>query len=113
MLSAVTSTFARRQLVGYRAMVYPLAGIAGVGFIVCGHHMFQSGVDPRLGTGFMIATIMSALPSAVNVFHWIGSVWGSNMRLTTPVLKALGFVAMLVIGVFRGLLMAGKPADGG
>src|SRR5262245_44124874 len=75
MVSDIVSTFARKPLFGYRPMVYSLAGIAGLGFIVWGHHMFQSGMDPRLGTGFMIATIMIALPSAVKVFRWMGTVW--------------------------------------
>src|SRR5205807_1472607 len=75
MVSDIISTFARRPLFGYRAMIYSIAGIAGLGFIVWGHHMFQSGMDPRLGTGFMIATIMIALPSAVKVFNWLGTTW--------------------------------------
>src|SRR5438270_2302901 len=70
MVSDVISTFARRPLFGYRAMVYSIVGIAGLGFIVWGHDMFQSGLDTRLGTGFMIATILIALPSAVKVFNW-------------------------------------------
>ena len=70
----------------------------GSGFIVWGHHMFQSGMDPRLGTGFMLATIMIALPSAVKVFNWLGTTWQSNMQFTTPMLNALAFVAMFVIG---------------
>jgi cytochrome c oxidase subunit 1 len=67
MVSDILSTSCRRFLFGYRAMIYSIAGIAGLGFIVWGHHMFQSGMDPRLGTGFMLATIMIALPSAVKV----------------------------------------------
>ena len=69
-----------------------ISGIAGLGFIVWGHHMFQSGMDPRLGTGFMIATIMIALPSAVKVFNWLATVWGANIQFTTAMLFALGFV---------------------
>src|SRR5437773_2059392 len=111
MVSDVISTFARRQLFGYRAMVYSLAGIAGLGFIVWGHHMFQSGMDPRLGTGFMIATIMIALPSAVKVFNWLGTVWGSNIQYTTAMLNALAFVAMFVIGGLSGIFMAATPVD--
>src|SRR6476660_4953531 len=78
MVSDIISTFARKPLFGYRPMVYSIAGIAGLGFIVWGHHMFQSGMDPRLGTGFMIATMMIALPSAIKVFNWLGTVWGAQ-----------------------------------
>jgi cytochrome c oxidase subunit 1 len=111
MVSDIISTFARKPLFGYRPMVYSIAGIAGLGFIVWGHHMFQSGMDARLGTGFMIATIMIALPSAVKTFNWLGTVWGSNIRYTTPMLNALAFVAMFVIGGLSGIFMAATPVD--
>ncbi|HKI38486.1 MAG TPA: cbb3-type cytochrome c oxidase subunit I [Gemmataceae bacterium] len=111
MVSDIIATFARKPIFGYRPMVYSLAGIAGLGFIVWGHHMFQSGMDPRLGTGFMIATIMIALPSAVKVFNWLGTLWGSNIHYTTPMLNALAFVSMFVIGGLSGIFMAATPVD--
>src|SRR5947209_2499096 len=111
MVSDIISTFARKPLFGYRPMVYALTGIAGLGFIVWGHHMFQSGMDPRLGTGFMIATIMIALPSAVKVFNWLGTLWGANLHFTTPMLNALAFVSMFVIGGLSGIFMAATPVD--
>jgi cytochrome c oxidase subunit 1 len=111
MVSDIISTFARKPLFGYRPMVYSIVGIAGLGFIVWGHHMFQSGMDPRLGTGFMIATIMIALPSAVKTFNWLGTVWGANIRFTTAMLNALGFVALFVIGGLSGIFMAATPVD--
>jgi cytochrome c oxidase subunit 1 len=111
MVSDVISTFARRPLFGYRAMVYSIAGIAGLGFIVWGHHMFQSGMDPRLGTGFMIATIMIALPSAVKTFNWLGTLWRANIQFTTAMLNALAFVALFVIGGLSGIFMAATPVD--
>jgi cytochrome c oxidase subunit 1 len=111
MVSDIISTFSRKPLFGYRPMVYSIAGIAGLGFIVWGHHMFQSGMDPRLGTGFMLATIMIALPSAVKTFNWLGTVWGANIHYTTPMLNALAFVAMFVIGGLSGIFMAATPVD--
>jgi cytochrome c oxidase subunit 1 len=111
MVSDVISTFARRPLFGYRAMVYSIAGIAGLGFIVWGHHMFQSGMDPRLGTGFMIATIMIALPSAVKVFNWLSTLWRGNLQFTSAMLNALAFVALFVIGGLSGIFMAATPVD--
>jgi cytochrome c oxidase subunit 1 len=110
-VSDIISTFARRPLFGYRAMVYSIAGIAGLGFIVWGHHMFQSGMDPRLGTGFMIATIMIALPSAVKVFNWLGTLWRGNLQLSTAMLNALAFVSLFVIGGLSGIFMAATPVD--
>jgi cytochrome c oxidase subunit 1 len=73
--------------------------------------MFQSGMDPRLGTGFMLATIMIALPSAVKVFNWLGTVWEGNIHLTAAMLFALGFVSMFVIGGLSGVFMAATPVD--
>ena len=110
-VSDIISTNARRPLFGYRAMIYSIAGIAGLGFIVWGHHMFQSGMDPRLGTGFMLATIMIALPSAVKVFNWLGTCWRGNIQYTTAMLFALAFVSMFVIGGLSGLFMAATPVD--
>lgn len=111
MVSDIIATFSRKPLFGYRPMVYSIAGIAGLGFIVWGHHMFQSGMDPRLGTGFMIATIMIALPSAVKTFNWLGTTWGANLQLTTPMLNALAFVGLFVIGGLSGIFMAATPVD--
>ena len=111
MVSDILSTNARRPLFGYRAMIYSLAGIAGLGFIVWGHHMFQSGMDPRLGTGFMLATIMIALPSAVKVFNWLGTVYLGHIRYTTANLFALAFVSLFIIGGLSGIFMAATPVD--
>jgi cytochrome c oxidase subunit 1 len=111
MVSDIITAFARKPLFGYRPMVYSIAGIAGLGFIVWGHHMFQTGMDPRLGTGFMLATIMIALPSAVKVFNWLGTTWKANIEFTTPMLNALAFVAMFIIGGLSGIFMAATPVD--
>jgi cytochrome c oxidase subunit 1 len=111
MVSDIISTNARKPLFGYKPMVCAIAGIAGLGFIVWGHHMFQSGMDPRLGTGFMVATIMIALPSAVKVFNWLATAWKGNLRLNTAMLNALAFVAMFVIGGLSGIFMAATPVD--
>jgi cytochrome c oxidase subunit 1 len=111
MVSDIIATFSRKPLFGYKPMIYSIAGIAGLGFIVWGHHMFQSGMDPRLGTGFMIATIMIALPSAVKTFNWLGTTWNGNLHLTTAMLYALAFVALFVIGGLSGIFMAATPVD--
>src|SRR5947209_2980247 len=110
-VSDIIATFSRKPLFGYKPMYLSLAGIAGLGFIVWGHHMFQSGMDPRLGTGFMLATIMIALPSAIKVFNWLATTWDSNLQFTTAMLNALAFVAMFVIGGLSGIFMAATPVD--
>jgi cytochrome c oxidase subunit 1 len=73
--------------------------------------MFQSGMDPRLGTGFMVATIMIALPSAVKTFNWLGTIWQGNLQFTTAMLNALAFISMFVIGGLSGIFMAATPVD--
>jgi cytochrome c oxidase subunit 1 len=73
--------------------------------------MFMSGMAPGLGTAFMVSTIMIALPSAIKVFNWIFTVWGSNVRFTPAMLNALSFVAMFIIGGLSGIYMASTPTD--
>ena len=92
-------------------MVYSIAGIAGLGFIVWGHHMFISGMNPLLGMTFMVSTMMIALPSAIKVFNWLGTIWGGKIQFTTPMLFALSFVSMFIIGGLSGIFMAATPVD--
>jgi cytochrome c oxidase subunit 1 len=109
--SDIIATHARKPIFGYKPMVYSMAAIAGLGFIVWGHHMFASGMNPALGMTFMVSTVMIALPSAIKVFNWLGTLWGSRIHLTTPMLNALGFVAMFIIGGLSGIWMAATPVD--
>src|SRR3954447_23929434 len=111
MVSDIISCFARKPLFGYKPMVYSIAGIAGLGFIVWGHHMFVSGMNPVLGMTFMVSTMMIALPSAVKVFNWLGTIWGGQIQYTTPMLFALSFVSMFIIGGLSGIFMAATPVD--
>jgi len=99
MVSDVLTTFARKPLFGYRPMVYSICGIAGLGFIVWGHHMF------------MLGTMMIALPSAVKVFNWLGTLWGGRLDFKTPMLWACAFVSMFIIGGLSGIFMAATPVD--
>ena len=111
MVSDIMSCFARKPIFGYKPMVYSISGIAGLGFIVWGHHMFVSGMQPLLGMAFMVSTMMIALPSAVKVFNWLGTIWGGKIEFTTPMLFALSFVSMFVIGGLSGIFMAATPVD--
>jgi cytochrome c oxidase subunit 1 len=110
-VSDIISTFARKPLFGYMPMVFSVMGIAGLGFIVWGHHMFMSGMSPALGTTFMVTTIMIALPSAIKVFNWIFTVLKGNVQFTTPMLHALAFVSLFIIGGLSGIFMASTPTD--
>ena len=111
MVSDIISCFARKPLFGYKPMVYSIAGIAGLGFIVWGHHMFVSGMNPVLGMTFMVATMFIALPSAIKVFNWLGTIWGAKIIFNTPMLFALSFVSMFIIGGLSGIFMAATPVD--
>ncbi|MEX2140736.1 MAG: cbb3-type cytochrome c oxidase subunit I [Pirellulales bacterium] len=111
MVSDMISTFARKPIFGYKPMVYSIAGIAGLGFIVWGHHMFMSGMNPALGLTFMVSTMLIALPSAIKVFNWLGTLWGGNIQFTTAMLFAVSFVSMFIIGGLSGIFMAATPVD--
>ncbi|MDG3006602.1 cytochrome c oxidase subunit I [Paludisphaera mucosa] len=109
--SDVISTFSRKPLFGYKPMVVAMAAIAGLGFIVWGHHMFQSGMNPALGATFMLSTMMIALPSAIKVFNWIGTMWGGRIQYTSAMLNAMAFVSMFILGGLSGIFMAATPVD--
>ena len=111
MVSDIIATFSRKPLFGYRPMVYSLTAIAGLGFIVWGHHMFQSGMNPALGSTFMVATIMIALPSAIKTFNWLATLWQGNIQFTSAMLNACAFVSMFIIGGLSGIFMAATPVD--
>ncbi len=109
--SDVLSVFSRKPIFGYRAMAFSMIGIAFLSWIVYGHHMFVSGMNPALGTSFMITTMVIAVPSAIKTFNWLGTLWGGNIRFTVPMLNALAFVSMFVIGGLSGIFMASTPVD--
>src|SRR5262245_58396253 len=111
MVSDIISTFSRKPLFGYRPMVYSVAGIAGLGFIVWAHHMFMSGMNPMLAMGFMVSTMMIALPSAVKVFNWLSTLWEGNIQFTSAMLNAIAFVSLFIIGGLSGIFMAATPVD--
>jgi cytochrome c oxidase subunit 1 len=109
--SEILPVFARKPIFGYRAMVYSLMSICFLSWIVYGHHMFVSGMNPAVGMSFMVTTMIIAVPSAIKTFNWLGTLWGGNIRFTVPMLNALAFVSMFVIGGLSGIFMASTPVD--
>ena len=109
--SELIATFSRKPIFGYRAMAYAMASIAFLSWVVWGHHMFQSGMDPALGTGFMLTTMVIGVPSAIKTFNWLGTLYKGDIHYTTAMLNALSFVAMFVIGGLSGIFMACTPVD--
>ena len=109
--SDILSVFSRKPIFGYRAMAYSMIAIAFLSWIVWGHHMFISGMNPLLGTAFMLTTMVIAVPSAIKTFNWLGTLWGGSIRFTVPLLFAIGFVSNFVIGGLSGVFMASTPVD--
>jgi len=111
MASDIIANGSRKPIFGYVSMVLALLGIGVLGWGVWGHHMFMSGMNPTLGTGFMIATLLISVPSAIKVFNWMGTMWRGNIQFHVPMLHAVSFVAMFVIGGLSGVFMAASPVD--
>lgn len=111
MVSDMLACKVRKPIFGYKPMVYSMAAIAGLGFIVWGHHMFTSGMNPALGMSFMISTMMIALPSAVKVFNWLGTIWGGKVTFDTVTLNCVAFISMFIVGGLSGIWMASVPTD--
>jgi cytochrome c oxidase subunit 1 len=109
--SEILPVFARKPIFGYHAMAFSMIAIAFLSWIVYGHHMFVSGMNPALGLAFMVTTMIIAVPSAIKTFNWLGTLWGGQIRFTVPMLFALGFVWMFVIGGLSGIFMASTPVD--
>src|SRR6476620_1489581 len=109
--SHILSTFARKPVFGYRAMVFAIFAIGLLGFFVWGHHMFISGMSPYSAMTFSILTLSIGVPSAVKTFNWLGTLWGARIRFTTPMLFALGFVSLFVAGGISGLILGQSSLD--
>ncbi len=106
--SNVLSVFARKPIFGYKAMVYAILGIGFLGFAVWGHHMFISGLNPYTAIAFSVLTMAIGVPSAIKTFNWIGTLWGAQIRFSSPMMYALGFVSLFVTGGISGIFL-GQP----
>ncbi len=110
-ISEIIPTFARKPLFGYQAMVYAIASIAFLSFIVWAHHMFTVGIPFGGELFFMYSTMLIAIPTGVKVFNWVSTMWKGSMTFETPMLFAVAFVILFTIGGFSGLMLAMVPAD--
>jgi len=109
--SQILSVFARKPIFGYRAMIGALFAIGLLGFFVWGHHMFMSGMNPTTAIAFSLLTLTIGVPSAMKTFNWIGTLWGAQIRFTTAMLFALGFVSLFVSGGLTGLFLGQTSID--
>ena len=110
-VSEVLPVFSRKPLFGYAAMVFSGVFIAFLGFGVWSHHMFSTGMGPLADTFFALTTMLIAIPTGVKIFNWIGTMWGGSLQYRTPMLFAIGFIAMFIIGGLSGVMHSSPPAD--
>jgi len=109
--SHILSTFARKPIFGYKAMVGAMAAIGFLGFVVWGHHMFMSGMSPYSAFAFSVLTMAIGVPSAIKTFNWLGTILGGKLRFPTAMLFALGFVSLFVTGGLSGIFLGQPPVD--
>jgi cytochrome c oxidase subunit 1 len=110
-VSYVLPRFAGRRLFGFKFVVYSTLAIGVLSFGVWAHHMFATGMDPRLRASFMAVSLAIAIPSAVKTFNWITTLWNGKLRLTTPMLFCIGFVSNFIVGGVTGVFNASIPVD--
>jgi cytochrome c oxidase subunit I len=111
LVSLILPRFAGRKLFGFKFVVYSTLAIGVLSFGVWAHHMFATGIDPRIRLSFMAVSLAIAIPSAVKVFNWITTMWNGNIRLTAPMLFSIGFIQNFIIGGVTGVFLAAIPVD--
>ncbi|WP_132058565.1 cytochrome c oxidase subunit I [Halorussus amylolyticus] len=111
LVSLILPRFAGRKLFGFKFVVYSTLAIGVLSFGVWAHHMFSTGMDPRIRASFMAVSLAIAVPSAVKVFNWITTMWNGRLRLAAPMLFCIGFVQNFIIGGVTGIFLASIPVD--
>jgi cytochrome c oxidase subunit 1 len=111
LVSEVLSVNSRKPIFGYMAMVGSLFAICILAFLVWAHHMFVSGLNPFLGSFFVLLTLLIAIPSAIKVFNWLTTIWRGNIRFTPGMLFAIGFVSLFISGGLTGIWIGNSTID--
>jgi cytochrome c oxidase subunit 1 len=110
-ISDLISIHARKNIFGYRMMVWAILAIGGLSFIVWAHHMYVSGMDPYFGFFFATTTLIIAVPTAIKVYNWVLTLWRGNIHLTVPMLFAIAFVFTFINGGLTGLFLGNVTVD--
>jgi cytochrome c oxidase subunit 1 len=110
-VSDVLPTFSRKPIFGYAAIVFAGIAIGFMGWGVWAHHMFAVGLGPVANTAFALSTMFIAVPTGIKIFNWMGTLWGGDIRFRPPLLFAIGFVSMFVIGGLSGVTHGVVPSD--
>ncbi|MDB5227689.1 MAG: cytochrome c oxidase subunit [Bacteroidota bacterium] len=111
MVSEVLAVQSRKPIFGYKAMIFSILGITILGFFVWAHHMYVTGMNPFIGSIFVLFTLLIAVPSAVKVFNWITTLWRGNIRVNPPTMFAVGFVSMFISGGLTGIWLGNATID--
>lgn len=111
MVSEILSVNSRKPIFGYIAMVGSLFAIAILAFLVWAHHMFVTGLNPFLGSVFVLLTLLIAVPSAIKVFNWLTTLWRGNIRFTPGMLFSIGFVSLFISGGLTGIWLGNSALD--
>ncbi|NQY64441.1 MAG: cytochrome c oxidase subunit I [Alteromonadaceae bacterium] len=111
MVSDVIATHARKNIFGYRMMVWAIVAIGGLSFVVWAHHMYVSGMNPYFGFFFATTTLIIAVPTAIKVYNWLLTLWQGNIHLTIPMLFAIGFIFTFTHGGLTGLMLGNVVVD--
>ncbi len=110
-VSDVLATHARKNIFGYRMMVWAIVAIGALSFIVWAHHMYVSGMNPYFGFFFATTTLIIAVPTAIKVYNWVLTLWRGNIQLTVPMLFAIGFIFTFINGGITGLFLGNVTVD--
>ncbi|KGX93299.1 cytochrome C oxidase [Pontibacillus halophilus JSM 076056 = DSM 19796] len=111
LFSDIISTFSKKRLFGYSAMVFAVVLIGFLGFMVWAHHMFTTGLGPIANSIFAIATMAIAVPTGIKIFNWLFTMWGGSIHMTTAMLWAVAFIPSFTLGGFGGVMLAAAAAD--
>ena len=111
MTSEILSVNSRKPIFGYMAMIGSFFAITSLAFLVWAHHMFVTGMNPFLGSVFVLLTLLIAVPSAIKVFNWLTTIWRGNIRFTPGMLFAIGFVSVFISGGLTGIFLGNSTID--